>query len=526
VNLPSAISLWTLLPESILAIGACLVLVLGTLGAGARRFAPGLTLISILVATGLVFWKYQTADDRGAGYDFGSVAYFVRISALVVGVLLTLAAWKQAQEGEEGEYYSMLLFSLTGLLLIAPANNLVMLFGGIELVSIPTYVMVTLSRTNLRALEAGAKYFYLGALSAALLAYGLSFLYGVAGTISLNDAGPAIRAALNGYSGEFARGLAVVGVFVTLAGLFFKVAAAPLHFYIADVYQGAAHSVAGLLGFVPKLAGFVAIFKILAVTNVWTPSGDALYWLIWVVAAVSMTIGNVLALLQNNLKRMLAYSGVAHSGYMLVAVLAGPGGADYGTMGNGLAAVLYYAVVYGIANLAAFVVLGVLRFRGQTCENLREIGGLVRREPALALLLAFALLTLMGLPPTPGFWGKLSLFGSAISVAQANDARATSMIVLVIIAVLNTAVGAAYYLRAIGAALLLESEETSEADPAAEWPSMGALMCGVLLLIFSFYPNALLMSGMRASLDGSEISRVAAAPTAGETTIAMDSASR
>lgn len=523
MNLPQAISIWTLLPELILAVGACVVLLLGTAtAAGVRRAAAGVTLVTILAATGVVFWKYQLATDAGGGLQYGSVSYFVRISGLVLGVLLTLAAWRQAKDGEEGEFFSMMLFALIGLLLVAPSDNLVMLFVALELVSIPTYVLVTLSRSNLRALEAGTKYFYLGALSAAIMAYGFSFLYGVTGTISIQDGAVAMRAALAGESGEMAQNLALVGMFLSLAGVFFKVAAVPLHFYIADVYQGAAHSVAGLLGFVPKLAGFVAIFKLLAMTSAWTAAGatvgaatasagtDAIFYFVWFAAALSMTVGNVLALMQNNLKRMLAYSGIAHSGYMLVAALAGAGSVESGSMGSGLAAVLYYAVIYGIANLGAFVILGVLRYRGQVCENLREVAGLLRREPGLALLLALCFVTLMGLPPTPGFWGKLSLFGSALASAQTDTPRDTWMIVLVVIAVLNTAIGAAYYLRVVGAALLYESKETAEADPGAEWPSMGAFMCGVLLLIFSFYPNALLTSGLRAATAGGDMPRAAA----------------
>lgn len=506
MNLPQAISIWTVLPELILAAGACFALLCGVAGsASVRRSAAGVTLVTILIATGLVFWKYQTNEDAGAGLQYGSVSYFVRISALVVGVLLTLAAWRQAQPGEEGEFFSMMLFSLIGLLLVPPSDNLVLLFVALELVSIPTYILVTLSRSNLKSLEGGTKYFYLGALSAAIMAYGFSFIYGVTGTISLQDGAAAMRAALSGASGEWARSLALIGMFLSLGGVFFKIAAVPLHVYIADVYQGAAHAVAGLLGFIPKLAGFVAIFKLLALTSAWYSSSDAVFYFVWFVAALSMTVGNVLALMQSNIKRMLAYSGIAHSGYMLVAALAGIGSVSAGSMGSGMAAVLYYAVIYGIANLGAFVILGLLRYRGQVCENLREIAGLLRREPSLALLLALCFVTLMGLPPTPGFWGKLSLFGSALASADMNSPRDTWMIVLVVIAVLNTAIGAAYYLRVVAAVLLYETRETAEADPAAEWPSMGAFMCGVLLLIFSFYPNALLTSGLRAATLGGDM---------------------
>ena len=498
--MPQAISISALIPETMLVALACLVLLLAPVSRAVRKGLPMLALVGIVLTRIVTFWKYQQADHTGAGLAFGSVSYFVRISTLVMGVLIILANWSQAREGEEGEFFSMLLFSLAGLMLVAPSDNLVMLFIALELVSIPNYITVAISRSSLRALEGGTKYFYLGAMAAAVLAYGFSFIYGVAGSIDLSAATAAMKDALAGQRGETARSLALIGMFLSLGGLFFKIAAVPLHFYIADVYQGAAHGIAGMLGFVPKLAGFVAVFKLAAISGVWDTAPDAVFVLLWIAAALSMTIGNVLALMQDNLKRMLAYSGIAHSGYMLVAVLAGPNAGSGGSMGNGMGAVLYYAVIYGIANLGAFLILGLLRCRGQACQSLREVAGLIRREPALALLLALAILTLMGLPPTPGFWGKLSLFGSAISAAQeAGGAKANWLIALVIIAVLNTAIAAAYYLRVIAALLLYESDEPAEADPAQEWSGMGAYMCGVLLLIFAFYPNALLMSGLAAT---------------------------
>lgn len=508
MDIARAVAIVAVAPESLLVLFGCLALVLGTGKATTRRMASTVALVGILLVTLLVFWQYRSAVHEGAGFEFGPVSYFVRISGLVLGVLLTLASWRQAREGEEGEFYSMLLFTLAGLLLVAPADNLVLLFIALELVSIPTYVLVTLSRSNIRALEAGTKYFYLGAMAAAIMAYGFSFLYGVSGEISIADGGTALRAALDGRSGTTAQSLALLGVLLSLAGLFFKIAAVPLHFYIADVYEGSAHSVAGLLGFVPKLAGFIAIFKILSMTGIWNGGVDLLFVFLWIVAALSMTVGNVLAFMQDNLKRMLGYSGIAHSGYMLVAVLAGSAANDGGSMSNGLAAVLYYAVIYGIANLGAFLVLGVLRYRGSPAENLRDVAGLLKREPALALLLALSFLTLMGLPPTPGFWGKLSLFGSALSTAQSAGDRSTWLVVLVVVAVLNTAVGAAYYLRVVAAVLLHEQDEPAEADAAADTPSVGAFMCGVLLLIFSFYPNALLMSGLNAASPGALPPRV------------------
>ncbi|MGD8453269.1 MAG: NADH-quinone oxidoreductase subunit N [Phycisphaerae bacterium] len=508
------ISLWTLLPEIILAVGACAVLLLGVSSRpAAGRWAPGVVLGTLLAAIAAVVIRARLgfeAPTPGSGLAYGSLAFFARNSALVLGVILTFVAWLQPQTEERGEFWSMMLLSLLGVLLVGAAEDLLILFVGLELVSIPTYILVALSRRNVRALEAGTKYFYLGALSAAIMAYGFSLLYGVGGSTSLADVGPAVAAAL-AEPGTLAHGLASAGVLLAFVGLLFKIAAVPMHFYVADVYQGAASPVAGLLGFVPKFAGFLAIFKVLLVTGNWmqTVPAPAVYWTIWIVAAVSMTVGNALALMQTNIKRMLAYSGIAHSGYMLVGVLIGPSLGD-GLLGDGTAAVLYYVVVYGIANLAAFAVLGLLRVGGEPCETLRHVAGLLRRHPWLALLMALAMLTLMGLPPTAGFWGKLSLFGGALvglagSVEQGQVTGEAFfynrwLLVLVIVGVLNSAMAAAYYLRVVAAVLLYENDQPAQAMPR-EAEHMGALFCGVLLVMFALCPAWLLEPSRRATED-------------------------
>ncbi|MEW6251465.1 MAG: NADH-quinone oxidoreductase subunit N, partial [Planctomycetota bacterium] len=491
----SAIPLADPLPELILLIAGCAVLLLGQ-SASARRHAPWAALGGLVLALAIVLVRADE-QSRGSGLLLGPLAFFVRLAALEIGIILVLINWYESRPSQRGEYLAMLLFALAGLLLVGAADNLFILFLALELVSFPTYVMVAISRDEPAGLEAGTKYFFLGALSAALMAYGFSLLYGVAGTAQLtawtgaggltqSGAAEGIAAALR-TPGTLAFGLALAGLVLALGGLLFKIAAVPLHFYIADVYQGAASPVAGVLGFVPKLAGFVALFRIIGLTGYWSfdfgladmegavapVAHTTIYWLLWVLAALTMTIGNVLAIRQTNVKRLLGYSGIAHSGYMLVGVLAGPFAASglsattgmsaggLGLFGDGAAAVLFYAVVYGLANLCAFAVLGLLRVGGQPCETLRDVAGLIRRSPGPALLLVLAMFTLLSMPPTPGFWGKLGLFGSAVTAARSDpDAtRAAWTIGLVVLGVLNSAIGAAYYLRVVGAVLLYENPE-------------------------------------------------------------------
>lgn len=512
-----------LAPELIVAGAGCLVLVLGAGRDSWRRLLPWISLAALVLA--IVFVKFLNpavaavasgdnsvmaiggldyqyrSVDGGWGPLLGPLADFVRISALIFGVLILIVNWTTPRLEESGEFFSMMLFMIAGLMMMGAANDLIVLFMAIELVSVPSYIIVALSRSNSRSLESATKYFYLGAFAAALTAYGMSFLYGATGTTSLGPvAMETLRAALTGQAegGALAYGVAVVGVTLTITGLLFKIAAFPLHFYVADVYEGAASGVAGMLGFVPKLAGVMAITKVLSLTGWLTLSHPGMFYTLWVIAAFSVVVGNVLAFMQNNVKRMLAYSGVAHAGYMLVGLMAGAGqqGAFFG---DGPAAVLYYVMIYGVANLGAFAILGLLRKRGQACETVQDLAGLLKRSPGIALLMALSMFTLMGMPPTPGFWGKFWLFGGALSAAaESAEPFRSWYIALVIIALITAAIGAAYYLRVIASCLMADSDEPADLAPR-ESLYMGAVLCGFLLIVFMLVPRTLLNAGADAS---------------------------
>ena len=304
----SPLDLMNLLPEVVLVVAGCAVLLMSQAGAETvRRAAPWVALWSIIVAAGIVVFGGGDRGSIGGGLDHDDLANYVRISTLILGFMFVLANWTQAQSSERGEYLAMLMFSLTGVMLVGPADDFVTLFLALELVSIPTYVMIALSRTRLVATEAATKYFYLGALSAAVMAYGLAFLYGVSGTTQISGSVAAVTEALAN-PGTLSYAIASLGVLLTFVGLLFKIAAVPMHWYIADVYQGAASPVAGVLGFVPKFAGMIAIFKIVALSGWVTLSGE-MFWLLWWVAAITMTVGNLLALQQTNVKRMLGLFG-------------------------------------------------------------------------------------------------------------------------------------------------------------------------------------------------------------------------
>jgi NADH-quinone oxidoreductase subunit N len=329
--------------------------------------------------------------------------------------------------------------------------------------------MVTVSTARNRSREAGVKYFFLGALGAAIFLYGFALLYGAAGSTNLNDIAAVFRT--QGLSS-----IALAGLLLSVLGLGFKIAAVPMHFYTADVYEGAAPQVSAFLAFVPKTAGFLGILLLTATAGWSFTQGqhdagplmavanghqlpEVLRLALWVIAALTMTVGNVLAILQNSVKRILAYSSIAHSGYMLVGIIAGPGDGTFTQ--NGLAAVLFYLMAYGLMNLGAFAVLAALERKPgpdgepREVESVADIRGLCSTHPALGWTMVLCSLSLLGLPPLLGFFSKLPLFTAAIAAREYP---------LVIVLGVNSAIAAFYYLR-LAFVPILESPDAA-AEPA------------------------------------------------------------
>ena len=356
-------------PEIVLLVGATLCLFIGLApSAGTRKLAPWIAgralVLSVVIPR--TFSGIELAATPLAGY--------VKAAVATVGLLLLLVAartpddLRQTQDAERaarfepgdtlrGEFFAFFLLSLTGVMLCAGASDLVWLFLALELTSLPTYVMVATSRDRAEAQESAVKYFFLGAMAAAVFLYGFALMYGATGSTNFVD----IQAGVAADGGPSS--LLVVGLVLALIGICFKIAAVPMHFYAADVYQGAATPVTAFLAFVPKTAGFVSL--VLLLDLVVAPTGElpaVLAGLLAVIAVLTMTVGNVLGLLQTSVKRVLAYSSIAHTGYMLVGLLAITGSLDgESLLGNGIAAVMFYLVAYGLSTLAAFAVLGCLQ---------------------------------------------------------------------------------------------------------------------------------------------------------------------
>jgi NADH-quinone oxidoreductase subunit N len=384
-----------------------------------------------LVASAIL-WDHPPARFQAmVVLDRFALFFNVVVSLTAALVLLLSVGYVRRQRIEVGEYYALVLFAAVGMMLMASALDLLVIFLGLELMSLSLYCLAGFFRTRAAGSESALKYFLLGAFASSFFLYGIALLYGATGSTSLET----LAVALAGQGTE--RDWAVlVGFGLLLVGFGFKTSVVPFHQWAPDVYTGAPTAVAALIATGSKAAAFAALVRVLVAARVlesdWTP-------VVWVAAALTMTVGNVIALAQGNLKRMLAYSSVAHAGYMLVGLTGG--GAAGGT------AVLYYLLVYSFATVGAFGVILLLELgepppSGSPVEavDLAAYGGLAARHPVLALTLTVFLLSLIGMPPTAGFVGKLYLFSAAIK---------GGWIWLGVIAVLNSVVAAYYYLRLI-----------------------------------------------------------------------------
>lgn len=493
----------TLWPEITLLAGACVCMLIGLSPSARLRKMPAWIAASSLLIAGAILCYNPTAKVELLPLALPtSLVPFVKLAIVGVGLLLLLVTsgvpegLQQTRDAEahkaqgkpfepgntlRGEFFAFFLLSLTGAMLCAAAEDLVWLFLALELTSLPTYVMVATTRDRAQAQEAAVKYFFLGAMAAAVFLYGFTLIYGATGSTQYQE----IYAYLahQTATGGGVSPLFIVGMALAIIGVSFKIAAVPMHFYTADVYQGAAAPVTAFLAFVPKIAGFVSLLGLLGLTAALdVQHRQPVIWLLWTMAVLTMTVGNVLGLLQTNVKRVLAYSSIAHTGYMLVGLIVVVTASNTALtdaqqpIGNGAAALVFYLIAYGLATLGAFAVLGSVTYRGEEAQTFDDIAGLGRQNPLLGAIMIISILSLVGLPPLVGFLGKIYLFGSAIQHGY---------VWLVVIAVLNSAVSAVYYLRIISACYFSQPNPQTHAQiqPArrlgAALAALAALVLGI-----------------------------------------------
>jgi NADH-quinone oxidoreductase subunit N len=498
-------------PEAILILAAC-VLFLGGTFRPSRDLWGAAALLALALAAFAVFTKQPVtstsrADQYAGPLVLDKLAYYVKVLALASGAILVLFSWNQVAEQWAAEYHACLLLVVAGMGFTGMANELVVLFLALELISIPTYVLLYLARHDRPAQEAAMKYFLLSVFSSALTLFGFSYLYGLAGTTNLS----ALTATLREASSSALPALGLVALVMVVAGLGFRITAVPFHFYAPDVYQGTTAGMAALLSVVPKIAGFVALLRVLgfvhlerllpgpapaAAVTTGPVLSDQLPILLWILAAVTMTLGNILALLQDDLKRLLAYSSVAHAGYMLIGLAAAAVRHDpeSPTASAGIDAVLFYLVAYGAMTVGAFAIIACLHTPQQPVESVDDLSGLSRTHPRMALLMVVFLFSLIGIPLTAGFAGKWLVFWGALGVRNVAEPGGVDQErlfrILALIAAINAAIGGWYYLRI--AAVMYLREPGRPLSAAGSRPLVAAAVaCAVLTLVFGVYPDPL-----------------------------------
>jgi NADH-quinone oxidoreductase subunit N len=477
-----------LLPEIVLTTGALLLLLADLMVPRNRQSILAWVALAVLAATAAA--ALLTSPDQPLQVSRGLIAVdrfalFFKVIFLLAAALTVLMSIRflEVEGTRAGEYYFLILCATLGMMFMAGGTDLITLFIGLETMAISFYILTGFLKPSRRSNEAAVKYFLLGAFSLGILLYGMSIMYGLSGTTNLRAIAPAL-------AGQEADPRLILAVILVVAGMGFKIAAVPFHMWAPDVYEGAPTPITAFLSVGSKAASFAMLLRIFIeglpsmrislVEN--ARAGVAISpdvgWgmMFYVLAIVTMTVGNFAALTQSNLKRMLAYSSIAHAGYLLIGLVVGTP--------RGVTAMLVYLFVYVFMQLGAFMVLALLRRHDVVGDELKDLNGLFFRQPFAAVAMLLFMLSLGGIPPTAGFMGKFWLFGAAI------ETQRTDMVWLAVIGVLNSAVSLYYYIRIVVYMMLKNEPSGSEVRQS---PSLGfAMVVAVAATLFlGVYPQAL-----------------------------------
>ncbi|MFN2453783.1 MAG: NADH-quinone oxidoreductase subunit N [Pyrinomonadaceae bacterium] len=476
-----------IMPEIIVALAGVIVMLLDAFVRPNQRWITGGLSLAGLAAGAIAcisMWAATSSDANISTAFNGMIVLdkmrlsfsliFLLVSALTV---LISMVWIEGEQLPAGEFHSLLMFATSGMLLMASGNDLVIIFLGLEILSIATYVMAGFRRADLRSNESSLKYFILGSFSSAFLLYGIALIYGatstatgLAGTTNITLIAERLTSNVAQYPP-----LLFAGTAMLLVGFGFKVATAPFHVWTPDVYEGAPTPVTAFMAAGPKAAGFASFLRVFVFAFPFVAASasaaglvhDAWVQMLVVLAILTMTVGNVAAIVQSNVKRMLAYSSIAHAGYALVGFVAAGASADAAQRNDALAAVAFYMLTYAVMNLGAFAIVTILARVNDRRTEIEDYNGIGFRAPVLAFALSLFLLSLLGMPLTAGFMGKIMVFRAALNQGYYG---------LVVIGVLNSAVSVYYYLRLI--VVMFFRERTSE------WraPLVPASIAAVLLI--------------------------------------------
>jgi len=478
---PPDVNFSVLAPIGFVAIGAMLVLLGEVFLSRAKTFlgrevtdawiGSVLAFVS-MAALALAFYAATVSFAGGQSEVFNpdrGMYQLDRFSSLVTALIALASllscglsiAYLAELRINHGEYYALLLLAVCGMLLLIGAVDLLAVFLGLELMSIPIYVMAGFDRRKLRSNEAALKYFLIGSFASAILLYGMALLYGTAGSTSF----AAIRAGF-----DPANPMALIGLGLVIVGFAFKISSVPFHQWTPDVYEGAPSVATAFMSVTVKAAAFAALLRLLGLA--FGPLDDVLGGVVWVLAALTMVVGNLMAVIQDNVKRLLAYSSIAHAGYLLIGVVAG-------TV-EGYSAVLFYLIAYTFMNLGAFGVIVALAQKGQDCERVESFAGLARRRPGLAALMTLFMLSLAGIPGTAGFIGKFSIFAAAVKA---------DVIWLTILGVGMSVVSVYYYLRLPVLMYMREPEGEPHRADTSSFEGLVLVFCAIAVVFLGIFPN-------------------------------------
>jgi NADH-quinone oxidoreductase subunit N len=466
-----------ILPEIVLSIFGIIVMLVDPVLREHNSRKPLGTLALVGVLTGLAATAYQSGFDGEAFYHMVRVdtfSVFFHVVVLMIALVVILASYDYLDVQRipaGGEYYGLILFGTVGMMLMSSAIELVLIFIALEISSISTYILAGMRRRAAESAEASLKYFLLGSFATAFFLYGVAMVYGATGTTNIY----AIANVLHTQQSM----LVYLAVGLMFVGLGFKVASAPFHVWTPDVYEGSPAPVVALMSTGPKAAAFAVLLRVLFGTG-----APGWFWMVWLSAALSMTLGNIGALVQQNVKRLLAYSSIAHAGYTLVAFAAG--------QQVGISAAMFYTASYAAMNVGAFAVVSHFASAGEKYVTLDDYSGLGRRSPVLAGILTIFLISLIGIPITGGFFAKFYVFSAALQ---------SNLVWLTIIGVINSAIAAYYYLRVI--VYMYMRDERSDA-PVARIPvglGIGLAISLIATIYLGVLPGRVLDYAMQGALE-------------------------
>jgi len=480
MGIPNAKDVLSIAPQLVAAGFGMLVLLLDAIWPKiSKRFLANLSVLGLIIAGAWAWQLYPKAQPLATMQNMvladGFTAFFTVVFCIAGALSIWLSyEYLQREGGNVGEYYALILFTTTGAMVMASSINLICIFIGLEILSISLYILAGFQTEKMKSDESALKYFLLGAFASAFFLYGIALIYGATGTINVMEIGTRLSGGSEVGADHGKNYLLLAGIAMLLVGFGFKVAVVPFHIWTPDVYEGAPTCVTAFMSVTAKAAGFAAFLRVLASGFTDPQVQLQISAVLASISALTMLVGNVVAVVQPNIKRMLAYSSIAHAGYILCGLVATvrPGG--FGLPGtakqDAISAVLFYTLAYTVSNLGAFGVVLALRKKGEQIEEISDLAGIGARYPLLAVMMSLFMLSLAGLPPTAGFFGKLFLIRALITMN-------TPLVWLLLLFVLTSAVSFYYYLGVLRTMYMVrpDAENSTPAVLTADWQMKLAL---------------------------------------------------